>query len=173
VPLAAKKLISLRWHLQNFLRANKHVLWNQTKEDDDIWCNIWRSGMTIHGFSLVSENMFICTKKILKMPSKGNQFLRSQWHPLCTLSELSTVCSVCSVSSEKKCQIHNALYEKFGNTNFTYIPSIQISKYNAYSEYCTKLATQLLEGSGLLNEDAQKLRDKHSPPWSFADEFGH
>jgi hypothetical protein len=36
---------------------------------------------------------------------------------------------------------------------------IQISKYNAYSEYYTKLATQLLEGSGLLNEDAQKLRD--------------
>jgi hypothetical protein len=34
---------------------------------------------------------------------------------------------------------------------------IQISKYNAYSEYYTKLATQLLEGSGLLNEDAQKL----------------
>ncbi|VVM22037.1 hypothetical protein BSPWISOXPB_2586 [uncultured Gammaproteobacteria bacterium] len=36
---------------------------------------------------------------------------------------------------------------------------IKISKYNAYSEYYTKLATKLLEGSGLLNEDAQKLRD--------------
>ncbi|VVM22807.1 hypothetical protein BSPWISOXPB_5228 [uncultured Gammaproteobacteria bacterium] len=36
---------------------------------------------------------------------------------------------------------------------------IKISKYNAYSEYYTKLATKLLEGSDLLNEDAQKLRD--------------
>jgi hypothetical protein len=34
---------------------------------------------------------------------------------------------------------------------------IKISKYNAYSEYYTKLATKLLEGSGLLNEDAQNL----------------
>jgi hypothetical protein len=32
-------------------------------------------------------------------------------------------------------------------------------EYNAYSEYYTKLATKLLEGSDLLNEDAQKLRD--------------
>jgi hypothetical protein len=37
---------------------------------------------------------------------------------------------------------------------------IQISKYNAYSEYYTKLATQLLEGSGLLNE----VDCRHSPP---------
>jgi hypothetical protein len=40
-----------------------------------------------------------------------------------------------------------------------WVKQIQISKYNAYSEYYTRLATQLLEGSGLLNEDAQKLRD--------------